>query len=77
MKKWIIDSCRKGFPRHKADVIASVKEFLHKRPNQFIDNTPGIGWYKTFLKRHPDTATRTSGAVTSANSCVSEKDIRN
>lgn len=53
MKKWIIDGCRKGFPRRKADVIASVKEFLHKRPNQFIDNTPSIGWYKAFLKRHP------------------------
>ncbi|KAJ4441591.1 hypothetical protein ANN_11447 [Periplaneta americana] len=43
LKKWIIDSCRKGFPRRKADVIASVKEFLHNRPNQFIDNTPASG----------------------------------
>ncbi|KAJ4441219.1 hypothetical protein ANN_11070 [Periplaneta americana] len=43
LKNWIIDSCRKGFPRRKADVIASVKEFLHNRPNQFIDNTPASG----------------------------------
>ncbi|KAJ4450542.1 hypothetical protein ANN_01969, partial [Periplaneta americana] len=55
---------KKGFPRRKADVIASVKEFLQLNnwPNLFIDNIPGRGWYKALLKRHPDTATRTSGA---------------
>lgn len=47
------------------------------RPNSFIDNTPGDGWYKLFLKRHPELSIRTSEAVTSASSKLSEKQIRN
>lgn len=78
LKKWIIDCSNKGFPRRKADVIISVKEFLqlNNRPNPFADDTPGPGWYRAFLKRHPEIATRNSESVTSASSCVSENDIR-
>lgn len=77
--KWIIAACCKGFPRRKEDVIKSVKLYLdeHPRPNNFIDNTPGEGWYKLFLKRHPELSIRTSEAVTSASSKLSEKQIRN
>lgn len=77
--KWIISACRKGFPRRKEDVIKSVKLYLDEnpRPNSFIDNTPGDGWYKLFLKRHPELSIRTSEAVTSASSKLSEKQIRN
>ncbi|KAL0852107.1 hypothetical protein ABMA28_000347 [Loxostege sticticalis] len=76
---WIITSSRKGFPRRREDLVKSVKDFLDKnpRPNQFIQNTPGKGWYKLFMKRHPEITERTSEAVTSASSKVSEKQIRN
>ncbi|KAF9416053.1 hypothetical protein HW555_006465, partial [Spodoptera exigua] len=71
--QWIIESCRKGFPRRKEDVIQSVKLFLiaNPRSNSFIENTPGEGWYK-----HPEVALRTSEAVTSASSKISESNIR-
>lgn len=79
LAKWIVESSRKGFPRRKEDVIKSVKLFLDQnpRPNSFIDNTPGGGWYKLFLRRHQNLSIRTSEAVTTASSKVSESQIRN
>lgn len=46
------------------------------RQNSFKNNFPGKGWYKAFLKRHNEISLRTAEAVSSANSKVSEKDIR-
>ncbi|KAF9420546.1 hypothetical protein HW555_003296 [Spodoptera exigua] len=63
--KWIISG------------LAKVYLDENPRPNNFIDNTPGDGWYKLFLKRHPELSIRTSEAVTSASSKLSEKQIRN
>ncbi|CAK1603693.1 unnamed protein product [Parnassius mnemosyne] len=76
--EWIIQSSRKGFPRRKEDLLHSVTDFLKKspRPNNFIDNKPGEGWYKLFLKRHPEIVQRTAEAVTSASANVSEKNIK-
>lgn len=76
--EWICENHRKGFPQRKVDVQASVKNFLDKnpRPNPFLNNCPGDGWYKAFLRRHPSITARTSEAVTSASSAVSEADIR-
>ncbi|XP_031359109.1 eukaryotic translation initiation factor 5B-like [Photinus pyralis] len=76
--KWIAELARKGFPRKRDDIIASVQNFLiaNPRPNPFTNNRPGAGWLKAFFRRHPEITERTSEAVTSASSCVSEKDIR-
>ncbi|KAL0852380.1 hypothetical protein ABMA28_000577 [Loxostege sticticalis] len=76
--EWIVASSKKGFPRRKEDVLHSVERFLEKapRPNVFINNKPGEGWYKLFLKRHPDISSRTAEAVTSASANVSEQNIR-
>lgn len=75
---WIANCCRKGFPRRREDLQLSVQEFLtsNQRPNPFKDNLPGIGWYKAFLKRHPEIAARTPEGVSTASSCVSENDIK-
>jgi len=77
--KWIMESSRKGFPKRKEDILKSVSLFLKKtpRPNCFAENTPGEGWYKLFLKRHPELAVRTSEAVTSASLAMSEIQIQN
>lgn len=78
LEDWIIISARKGFPRNKEDILDSVQKFLgeNPRPNSFLKNRPGDGWWKAFLKRHPKLAIRTSEGVTKASSCVAEKDIR-
>lgn len=56
----------------------SVQQFLKEnpQPNPFTNNTPGEGWMRVFLKRHPELVTRSTEAVTSASACVSESDIR-
>ncbi|CAK1584718.1 unnamed protein product [Parnassius mnemosyne] len=78
LEDWIISSARKGFPKNKDNILDSVQKFLidNPRPNPFLNNRPGIGWLKAFLKRHPRLSIRTSEGVTKASSCVSEKDIR-
>ncbi|KAF9417166.1 hypothetical protein HW555_005677 [Spodoptera exigua] len=76
--EWIITCSRKGFPRRKEDILLSVVKFLTKnsRPNSFINNKPGEGWYRLFLKRHPEITTRTAEAVTAASANVSNSNIR-
>ncbi|KAJ0169285.1 hypothetical protein K1T71_015169 [Dendrolimus kikuchii] len=76
--EWIITCSRKGFPRRKEDILLSVEQFLTKtpRPNCFINNKPGEGWYRLFLKRYPDITTRTAEAVTAASANISESNIR-
>ncbi|KAI4464140.1 hypothetical protein MML48_4g00016706 [Holotrichia oblita] len=76
--QWIAESFRKGFPRRQEDIQASVKEFLDKVPrkNPFPDNCPQEGWYKAFLRRHPELTIRTAEGVTSASTNVAENDIR-
>lgn len=78
LKNWITTSCMKGFPRREQNIRESVKEFLDAVPRQnpFKNNRPGTGWYKGFLKRHPDIVLRTSEAITSASANVSEGDIK-
>lgn len=79
LKKWIITCQNKGFPVRVEDVQDSVKGFLDANPrptNPFTNNRPGRGWYRSFLKRHPDLSERTPEAVTAASSVVSEKDIK-
>ncbi|PSN32367.1 hypothetical protein C0J52_26996 [Blattella germanica] len=78
LSKWIVDSSNKGFPQRKDNVLVSVKEFLqlNYRPNPFKDNTPGVGWYRAFHRRHPELASRTSEGVTTASGCVTWKKVQ-
>lgn len=78
MVEWIIESSRRGFSRRKENLLQSVAKFLKNspRPNSFINNTPGEGWYKLFLKRHPEIVHRTAEAVTSASANVSEENLK-
>lgn len=43
--RWLDVTAKKGFPRRKDDIAASVKEFLDIAPrkNPFKNNTPGDG----------------------------------
>ncbi|KAG5865583.1 hypothetical protein JTB14_018158 [Gonioctena quinquepunctata] len=57
-----------GMPKREADDSP--------RENPFKNNLPGDGWYKAFMKRHPDLTTRKSEGVSAASSAISEQDIR-
>lgn len=76
--EWIFECHRKGFPRRKEDVLYSVKHFLDMKPraNPFTNNCPGNGWYKSFLNRHPQLASRTAEFVTKASSNISPNDLK-
>lgn len=76
--RWIFECHRKGFPRRIDDIQSSVQELIRKdkRKTPFKNEMPGKGWYKAFLRRHPEVTERTSEAVTAASSPISEKDIR-
>nr|CAI5852989.1 unnamed protein product [Callosobruchus analis] len=76
--KWIFECHRKGFPRRIDDVQVSVQQLIKKdkRETPFKDGRPGKGWYKAFLRRHPEIVERTTEAVTAASAPISEKDIR-
>lgn len=75
---WITECHKKGFPKRKEDIQATVKQFLDKtsRENPFTNNTPGNGWYRSFLSRNPSVTLRAPEAVTQASAAVSEKDLR-
>lgn len=70
---------QRGFPGNRESILDSVQKFLKDNPRKhpFNDNRQGNGWFKAFLRRHSDIiSSRTSEGVSSASSCVSEKDIR-
>lgn len=58
LKAWLIECSLEGYPKRKEDLLYKVAEFLKKsqRPNPFKNGVPGVRWYKSFLKRHPDIA---------------------
>ncbi|KAG5894821.1 hypothetical protein JTB14_033667 [Gonioctena quinquepunctata] len=60
LESWILESHRKGFPKRKDDIQASVKSFLenHPRSTPFKDNLPGEHWYQCFLQRHEKLSNR-------------------
>ncbi|KAG5879968.1 hypothetical protein JTB14_036180 [Gonioctena quinquepunctata] len=78
LESWILESHRKGFPKRKDDIQASVKSFLdnHPRSTPFKDNLPGEHWYQCFLQRHEKLSNRIPEAVTNASGNISESDIR-
>lgn len=43
LEKWILESCRKGFPQRKEDLLVTVKQYLDKneRTTIFKNNYPG------------------------------------
>lgn len=52
LQNWIIDSCKKGFPRRKEDLLCSIQQFLetNERQNPFKNNLPGIKYIFSSLK---------------------------
>lgn len=77
--QWLFSSCKKEFPRRKKDILHAVKTVLtdHPRQHPFGDkNMPGDGWYKAFLKRHPNITLRTPEVVIKASANVSSCDIK-
>lgn len=56
-----------------------MQNFINQsqRKTPFRNGLPGKGWYRAFIKRHPQLCLRTPEAVTNASACISEQDIKN
>ncbi|XP_071847612.1 uncharacterized protein [Apostichopus japonicus] len=56
LAEWILSMNNIGHGPTRVQICETVKQILdaNKRPNPFIDNLPGRGWYASFLKRHPE-----------------------
>ena len=76
--KWITECNKKGFPRRKENIQASVKQCLDETglKNLFRNNIPGNAWYNSFLRRNPILRERYAESVTRASANVTETDIR-
>ncbi|GBP01001.1 hypothetical protein EVAR_2286_1 [Eumeta japonica] len=73
--EWLINMARKGFPSKSDDVLDTVQKFLSENPRvtPFINNRPGQGWLKAFLKRHPSLVPRTSkGLLKPVPACLKQ-----
>lgn len=75
---WIFEMCRRGFPVTKAQLLSSVQFIIEKLKikNPFKDNMPGRKWYKLFMERHPNIASRVTEKLSSRRAAISEKGIR-
>ena len=76
--QWITESCNKGFPVTKLQLIESVKNICLKlrRKNPFTNNTPGRAWYEGFMKRHPEISRRVSENISLNREKVTEYSLR-
>lgn len=76
--RWIFHVGDSGFPVTKVQLLDSVQVLLKnlKRTNCFNHGRPGRHWYESFLKRHPNIATRVSQNLTHSRATVTEEKIR-
>ena len=76
--QWITESCNKGFPVTKLQLLESVKNICSRlrRKNPFTKNTPGRAWYEGFMKRHPEISRRVSENISLNQAKVTEYSVR-
>lgn len=76
--EWIFDAVKKGFPVTKFELNETVKNICIrlKKPNFFVNNTPGRKWYDLFIKRHPNVVSRVSETVDLGKANVTEESLR-
>lgn len=75
---WAINIAKCGFPIKKDNLIDTVTKIARDtgKLHRFVNQKPGIRWYKNFLKRHPQISVREAEGVTKARAVVTEEYIR-
>uniref|UniRef100_A0A182PX43 HTH CENPB-type domain-containing protein n=1 Tax=Anopheles epiroticus TaxID=199890 RepID=A0A182PX43_9DIPT len=75
---WIIEMQRRGFPVTRQHLLRKIADYvrLNSKTTPFKDNQPGRKWLEAFLRRNHEITFRKPESVSTANSRVSESDIR-
>ncbi len=76
--QWVIELSRRGIPLNKRSLLDTVQRIIAEdgRPNPFINNRPGEGWFQAFLRRHPQLAQRHAESVSRSRAALTEGCIR-
>lgn len=75
---WIIELAKAGIPINKYDLLDTVAELAKDLDinHRFPGGKPGIRWYLSFLKRHPNISIREPEAINKAREAIKERSIR-
>ena len=75
---WLIELSRRGIPVQKKFLLDSIQQIItaDPRPTPFVQNRPGKGWFKAFLRRHPNLAERYAEPISRGRGKLTENCIR-
>jgi len=75
---WLIELCHRGIPIQKHFLLDSIQQILTEdnRSNPFVNNRPGKGWFKAFLRRNPNLAERYAEPICRGRAQLTENCIR-
>lgn len=76
--QWTVNIAKCGFPVRKENLIDTVTKIARDKGilNSFKNKKPGIRWYKSFLKRHPEISLREAEGINKARAIVTEECVR-
>lgn len=75
---WIIELAKCGIPTNKCNLLDTVADLAKDLgiDHRFPGGKPGIRWYLSFLKRHPNISIREPEAINKAREAIKESSIR-
>jgi len=76
--EWLIELARRGIPIQKRSILDSIQKIIHEdsRMNPFTDGRPGKGWFRAFMRRHPQLAERNAESICRGRGSLTEGCIR-
>lgn len=75
---WVIELAKSGISINKYDLLDTVTKLAKELgiDHRFPGGKPGIRWYLSFLKRHPNISIREPEAINKAREAIKESSIR-
>lgn len=76
--QWIQTCAKMGFPINKAALFSSVHKMVTSGnfSTPFVNNRPGIKWFNSFMKRHPEISQKHAEYINMARAGITEEKIR-
>ena len=76
--EWVIELSRRAMPVRKNFLLDSIQRILKEdaRPTPFVNSRPGKGWFRAFLRRHPEVAERYAEPISRGRAKLTENAVR-